>query len=140
MAAPMLTPDTPATRQAFNRLARETMKLRLLADIRTDLMVCELEGWSKLEYLDELLALAQELRKGGGGMREDMQAICDSLCCTLQQTSLFCDLLDLKYIIEDNGKQRVMAIFPGGYVYVNVTGDSGWAMAFDILKQLPRKI
>lgn len=73
-------------------------------------------------------------------MHEDMQAICDSLCQTLRQTCRFYDLLDLKYIIENNGKQRVMAIFPGGYVYVNVTGDSGWAMAFDILKQLPRKI
>lgn len=60
------TPDTPATRRAFNRLAREKMKLRLLADIRMDLMVCEIEGWNKLEYLDELLALVQELRKGGG--------------------------------------------------------------------------
>lgn len=60
------TPDTPATRRAFNRLAREKMKLRLLADIRMDLMVCELEGYySKLEYLDELLALVQELKKGG---------------------------------------------------------------------------
>lgn len=58
------TPDTSATRRAFNRLAREKMKLRLLADIRMDLMVCELEGWDKLEYLDELLALVQELRKG----------------------------------------------------------------------------
>ena len=66
MAAPMFTPDTPATRRAFNRLAREKMKLRLLADIRMDLMVCELEGYSKLEYLDELLALVQELRKKGG--------------------------------------------------------------------------
>lgn len=64
------TPDTPATRQAFNRLAREKMKLRLLADIRMDLMVCELEGYSKLEYLDELLALVQELRKKGGRRRE----------------------------------------------------------------------
>jgi hypothetical protein len=60
------TPDTPATRRAFNRLAREKMKLRLLADIRMDLMVCEMEGWDKLEYLDELLALVQELRKKGG--------------------------------------------------------------------------
>ena len=59
------TPDTPATRRAFNRLAREKMKLRLLADISMDLMVCELEGWDKVEYLDELLALVQELRKGG---------------------------------------------------------------------------
>lgn len=67
MTAPKFTPDTPATRQAFNRLAREKMKLRLLADIRMDLMVCELEGWSKLEYLEELLALVEELRKGGGG-------------------------------------------------------------------------
>lgn len=31
------TPDTLATRRAFNRLAREKMKLRLLADIRMDL-------------------------------------------------------------------------------------------------------
>lgn len=61
------TPDAPATRRAFNRLAREKLKLRLLADIRMDLMVCELEGYSKLEYLDELLALVQELKKGGEG-------------------------------------------------------------------------
>lgn len=64
------TPDTPATRRAFNRLAREKMKMRLLADIRMDLMVCDLEGYSKLEYLDELLALVQELRKKGGGAME----------------------------------------------------------------------
>lgn len=68
------TPDTPATRRAFNRLAREKMKLRLLADIRMDLMVCELEGWNKLEYLDELLALVQELRKGDGGMMITIKA------------------------------------------------------------------
>lgn len=66
MVAPKFTPDTPATRRAFNRLAREKMKLRLLADIRMDLMVCEMEGYSKLEYLDELLALLQELRNKGG--------------------------------------------------------------------------
>lgn len=61
----ILTPDTPEARKALNRLAREQIKLRLLADIRMDLMVCELEGWDKVEYLDELLALVQELRKGG---------------------------------------------------------------------------
>lgn len=59
-----LTPDTPATRQALNRLAREKMKHRLLADIRADLMVCELEGWDKLEYLDELQAMILRLRGG----------------------------------------------------------------------------
>ena len=42
---------------SLNRLAREQMKLKLLADIRTDLMVCEIEGWSKMEYLNELKEL-----------------------------------------------------------------------------------
>lgn len=75
------TPDTPATRRAFNRLAREKMKLRLLADIRMDLMVCELEGYSKLEYLDDLLALVQKLRKkGGGGMMDDTKSKSSPIC------------------------------------------------------------
>lgn len=30
------------------------MKRKLLADILVDLTVCELEGWDKLEYLDEI--------------------------------------------------------------------------------------
>ena len=42
---------------SLNRLARGQMKLKLLADIRTDLMVCEIEGWSKMEYLNELKEL-----------------------------------------------------------------------------------
>lgn len=46
----------------LNRLAREQMKLRLLADIRTDLVVCELEGISQVEYLDELIELLEGMR------------------------------------------------------------------------------
>ena len=42
---------------SLNRLAREQMKLRLMQDIRTDLIVCEIEGWNKMEYLNELKAL-----------------------------------------------------------------------------------
>ena len=42
---------------SLNRLAREQMKLKLLADIRTDLIVCEIEGWDKAEYLNELKEL-----------------------------------------------------------------------------------
>ena len=41
----------------LNRLAREQMKLRLMQDIRTDLIVCEIEGWDKMEYLNELKEL-----------------------------------------------------------------------------------
>lgn len=87
------TPDASATRRAFNRLAREKMKLRLLADIRMDLMVCELEGWDKLEYLDELLALVQELRKGGGGRCVKtcrLSAIPFAALCSKQVFSVTC--------------------------------------------------
>lgn len=38
----------------LNRLAREQIKTKLLADIRTGTVNCELEGWDQLEYLAEL--------------------------------------------------------------------------------------
>ena len=56
-----LDPDTPEARKALNRLAREKMKYRLLADISLDLVICELEGWSKTEYLNELKDMINEL-------------------------------------------------------------------------------
>lgn len=37
------------------------MKYRLLADISLDLVICELEGWDKLEYLNELKSMINEL-------------------------------------------------------------------------------
>ena len=40
--------------EALNQLAREQMKLKLLADIRVDLTVCEIEGWNPREYLRDL--------------------------------------------------------------------------------------
>lgn len=43
-----LIPAAPETRKALNRLAREQIKLRLLADIRFDLAVCEIEGWGMI--------------------------------------------------------------------------------------------
>lgn len=56
-----LIPATPETRKALNRLAREQIKLRLLADIRFDLAVCEIEGWDKAEYLSEIKNMIDEL-------------------------------------------------------------------------------
>ena len=56
-----LNPDTPEARKALNNLVREKMKYRLLADIRFDLAVCEIEGWNKLEYLNELKSMINEL-------------------------------------------------------------------------------
>lgn len=56
-----LIPGTPEARKALNRLAMEKMKYRLLADISLDLVICELEGWSKTEYLNELKDMINEL-------------------------------------------------------------------------------
>ena len=48
---------TTETSEALNRLAREQAKLKLLADIHTDMVVCEIEGWDQSAYLAELHAL-----------------------------------------------------------------------------------
>lgn len=56
-----LNPDTPEARKALNNLAREKMKYRLLADISLDLVICEMEGWDKLEYLAELKKMINTL-------------------------------------------------------------------------------
>jgi hypothetical protein len=55
--------------KSVNELARKKFEMRLLADIRVDLMVCEIEGWDKMEYIEELKALMNGLvsRSNGGG-------------------------------------------------------------------------
>jgi hypothetical protein len=55
--------DTALT---LNRLGREQMKLRLLADIMVDLTVCELEGLDKREYARELHTLLDEILREAG--------------------------------------------------------------------------
>lgn len=49
--------------RTVNELARQRFKLRLLADIRVDLMICEIEGWLKSEYIAELRKLLNDLGK-----------------------------------------------------------------------------
>lgn len=48
---------------SLNRLAREQMKLKLLEDIRMDLIICEIEGWDKMEYINELNELVNSFGK-----------------------------------------------------------------------------
>ena len=48
----------------LNRLAREEMKIRILRDIRIDLTVCELAGFDRREYLNELKELIDGLING----------------------------------------------------------------------------
>lgn len=42
------------TAKSLNKLARHQMIHKLMADIRLDLAVCEIEGWDKREYIDML--------------------------------------------------------------------------------------
>lgn len=39
---------------ALQRLAREQMKHKLLADISVDMQVCAIEGWDHTEFLHDL--------------------------------------------------------------------------------------
>lgn len=70
-------------------------------------------------------------------MLENHQAICESLCETLRRTSQYNDLLNLVYVQEPKGRSYVLAVFVGGRKRINTTGDSGWGMVIDIIKQLP---
>ena len=54
MSGVVLKPDTPDTRYALQRLARLKMIVKLEADIEADMMVCEIEGWNKREYIKQL--------------------------------------------------------------------------------------
>ena len=46
-----------ACARTVNELAREKFKQRLLNDILCDLMICEIEGWCKLEYINQMKEL-----------------------------------------------------------------------------------
>lgn len=49
------------TRRQLNTLAREQLKFKLLADIRIDLQICEIEGWDKKEYLQQIRDIIDEI-------------------------------------------------------------------------------
>lgn len=49
------------TRRAMQRVSREEMKLRIYADILVDMMICDIEGWDKIEYVRELQDMLSNL-------------------------------------------------------------------------------
>ena len=57
----LLEPDTPETRRALNNLSRLQMITRLENDILMDLRICEIEGWDKKEYINQLRDLLNSL-------------------------------------------------------------------------------
>lgn len=59
-------PDTPETRKRFQDLCRHAFIMKLLAEIRMDMAVCELEGWDKMEYINMIYAEMDGFRKKAG--------------------------------------------------------------------------
>lgn len=55
--------ENESVSKSLNRLAREQVKLRILNDIKIDMAVCEIEGWDKTEYINELKELINSIGK-----------------------------------------------------------------------------
>ena len=49
--------------RTVNELARKKFEERMLRDIAVDLMICEIEGWCKMEYIRELRRLLAGLAR-----------------------------------------------------------------------------
>lgn len=49
----------------LHELDRHQMIYKLLADIRMDLAICEVEGWSKTEFIDQLKELINSIGEEG---------------------------------------------------------------------------
>lgn len=60
MNGDVIIPDQQ-TAKAVNDLARHKAIVRLLADVRVDLEICELEGWDKMEYINMLKELINSI-------------------------------------------------------------------------------
>jgi hypothetical protein len=56
----VIIPDRE-TAKALNDLARHTAIVRILNDIRMDMEICEIEGWSKTEYVGQLKKLLNSI-------------------------------------------------------------------------------
>ena len=64
MNGSVIIPDKE-TAKALNDLARHRMILKVLADIRMDLDICEMEGWDKAEYINQLKDLLNSFETKG---------------------------------------------------------------------------
>ena len=54
--------DNKAIAIGLNRLAREQMKERIYRDILIDLIICEIEGWDKREYIRQLQEMLNSIK------------------------------------------------------------------------------
>lgn len=59
----IMIPEDEDTRIALNALARHQTIYNLYRDILIDMMVCEIEGWDKLAYLNLLKGVIEHFEK-----------------------------------------------------------------------------
>lgn len=60
MSGGLIIPDKE-TAKRLNDLARHQQIVKLLADIRMDIEICEIEGWDKTEYISILKSLLDSI-------------------------------------------------------------------------------
>lgn len=60
MSGGLIIPDK-ATAKALNDLARHQTIIRLLSDIRMDMEICEIEGWDRTEYINQIKQLIDSI-------------------------------------------------------------------------------
>lgn len=58
---PKIKHNTPFPAKTVNTLARKKFKEQILKEIQFDLMVCEIEGWNKKEYIKALQKLLNSI-------------------------------------------------------------------------------
>lgn len=75
------TDDVPFPAKTVNNLARKKFQEQLLKEIHFDLMVCQIEGWDKTEYIKELQKLLNsiDVRKKKKGNDYKQQSLFDAL-------------------------------------------------------------
>ena len=57
--------NNPQTPYKLQQLARLKMITKLETDILADMAVCDIEGWDKLEYINQLKEVINSFGKGG---------------------------------------------------------------------------
>lgn len=98
-----------ASARTVNDLSRQQAKQKLLQDILFDLTVCEIEGWSKSEYLDEL----KQLINGIGKEHDIAQNPCKE--CGEKQAQI--DRLMLEYCPEKITAEQLQKWADNQFVY-----------------------
>lgn len=127
-------PKNKECARALNTLAREELKLRLLADIRIDIQICQLEGWDYKEYLLELKKLIDSFLK----KKKSKKNIFDEsqlLFFDFQVENFLCVFLDNGKELEDYFILLIPNAFLNQKDTVHVSKSGAWFNNFQVSKE-----